>query len=71
MKATLCQTRDKQPLATLHGLPGDGADMTPAQLRALAAMLSRIADDAEEQPMTGRAYRSRVREYDAPKGGAE
>lgn len=45
--AKLCATRDGRPLATLEGLPGDGADLTPADLRALAAALLRVAADAE------------------------
>ena len=47
LTATLCSDRQGAPLATISGLPGDDADMSPARLRALAAALLRIADDAE------------------------
>lgn len=52
--AKLCQTRDGRPLATLEGLPGDGADLTPADLRALAAALLRVAADAEGRKLAHR-----------------
>jgi hypothetical protein len=55
LTADLCRTRDGQPLATVDGLPGGGADLTPAQLRALAGALLRIADDAQARPARGLA----------------
>ncbi|HET7675655.1 MAG TPA: hypothetical protein VFL54_09060 [Gammaproteobacteria bacterium] len=63
LNVTLCQTFDHQPLATVNGLPGDGAELRPPQLRALAAQLCRIADDAEDQPMGPRHYRPKRRDY--------
>lgn len=62
LTATLCRTHTGAPLATLDGLPGGSADLTPAELRALAAALERIAADAEAQG-TGRHYMSRRRDY--------
>ena len=50
--ATLTQTRDRQPLASVRNLPGDDADLTPSQLRALADVLCKIADASEAMPMS-------------------
>ena len=61
LSATLCQTRTRAPLVSVD-LPGPGADLTPAQLRALADALIRIAADAERQPMDKR-YTSKHRRY--------
>ena len=60
--ATLCQTRTRTPLASI-ALPGDGANMTPHQLRALADVLVRIAADCEAQPMDVRHYARKLRSY--------
>ena len=63
MTAVLCKTRDGEPLATVSNLPGDGADLTPAELRALAAGLLQIAADAEAQPLKARRYLPQRRVY--------
>lgn len=63
LTATLCQTYERKPLAVVDGLPGGCAELTPAQLRALADGLLRIAADAEAQPMAPRAYMRKRREY--------
>lgn len=63
LRVVLCQTHDQKPLASIDGLPGDGAELTPAQLRDLAATLVRIANDAEARPMRPRTYRRHVGEY--------
>ena len=55
LTATLCKTRHGEPLATVD-LPGFDASLTPAELRALAAALLRIAADAEAQPLKARHY---------------
>ena len=39
--------RHKKPLADVTGLPGDGAELRPAQLRAYANLLLEAADDLE------------------------
>lgn len=61
----LTRTRDASPLATVDGLPGSGADLTPAQLRALAAALLRVAADAEARPLMwrGKPLPSERRQY--------
>ena len=61
--ATLCQTHQREPLAVIEGLPGGSAELTPAQLRALAEGLLRIAADAEARPMGARQYVRKLREY--------
>ena len=63
LTATLSQTHQRQPLAVIEGLPGGSAELTPAQLRALAEGLLRIAADAEAQPMGTRAFMRKRREY--------
>jgi hypothetical protein len=65
LTATLCQTHDRKPLAVVDGLPAGQAELTPPQLRALAAGLLRIADDVEALPMGARAYRRQQRTYPA------
>jgi hypothetical protein len=62
LSAKLCRTYTGAPLATVEGLPGGSADLTPEQLRALAEALRRIADDADARPM-GRAYLAVFRLY--------
>lgn len=42
--AKLTRAYDGGPLAVVDGLPGDGAELRPHQLRALAAALVRLAD---------------------------
>ena len=55
-------TRDGKPLATVEGLPGAGAEMTPPELRALAQALQQAARDCEELPIR-RGARNCVRSY--------
>ena len=45
VRHTCC--RHKKPLADVTGLPGDGAELRPAQLRAYANLLLEAADDLE------------------------
>ena len=59
---TMCKTHDNKPLATVYGLPGYGADLTPERLQALAVALFAAAAECAAQPM-GKGYRLRVREY--------
>lgn len=40
--------RHKRPLATVFGLPGEGADLNALQLRRLAATLEQIADVCDQ-----------------------
>jgi len=63
LNVTLCQTHDRKPLASIDGLPGNGAEFTPAQARALAAALLRIAADAEARPMGAKAYMRKRCDY--------
>ena len=56
-------TKDRHgaPLACVHNLPGDGAEMSPAQLRRLAATLLIIADETDKRG--GERALSEVRTY--------
>ena len=63
LTAVLSKTREGEPLATVGDLPGDHADLTPAELRALAAGLLRIAADAEAQALKSRRYLPQRRVY--------
>lgn len=63
LNVLLTQTRDRKPLVLVRNLPGCEADMTPQQLRALAAVLCTAADECEAQPMTAKHFSQRKREY--------
>lgn len=60
---TRTRTRDLQPLATVDRLPGGSADLTPVQLRTLAAALLRIAADAEARPVKSKTLSTVRRAY--------
>jgi hypothetical protein len=48
ISVTLGRTYDDKPLATIHDSPcGDDSDLRPGQLREIAALLIKIADDAD------------------------
>ena len=47
LQVTLTQTRHGEPLAVVDGFPGGGAELTPAQMRALAGVLIAAAEDCE------------------------
>ena len=63
IRATLTRTHRGTPLAVLDDMPGEGAELTPAQLRALAAALTKIAADSEARPMTAKHFMPARREY--------
>lgn len=54
LTARLTTAYDGGPLAVVDGLPGQGAELRPRQLRALALALSRLADDAERRKLKHR-----------------
>ena len=54
LEVALTSTFDLSPLAVVSGLPGDGAELRPAELRNLAAALLRIAGYAEGQRLLHR-----------------
>ncbi len=59
------QKLDKEPLAVLSGpFHGTRSAYTPKELRAIAATLTKIADDAFDHPTTTRAHRFVSRTYD-------
>lgn len=55
--------RHDRPLVVVDGLPGDGAELRPADLRQLAAILARAADEADARPTSGRNYRPGVKAH--------
>lgn len=63
LNVLLTQTRNRKPLAQVCNLPGDDADLTPQQLRTLAAALYSIADECEAQPMTAKHFSKHKRQY--------
>lgn len=66
LRVRLTCTRHGAPLAVVDGLAGgNGAELTPAQLRDLAAALVRVAQDAEARPTMhrGKHLPAQQREY--------
>ncbi len=63
LRATLTTTYRGEPLAVVDGLPGDGAELQPARLRALAAALLQIAGDLESRPAPKRNPQPTRKEY--------
>lgn len=59
----LTQTVDRKPLATVRNFPGGDADLTPAEMRRLAATLMAAADECERQPMDRRSFRRLARSF--------
>ena len=47
-----CTAHDGQPLAVVHNLPGEGAELRPVQMRALAHALLAAADECEGRPVS-------------------
>lgn len=52
LHVVLTRTFKREPLAVVDGLPGGYAELTPGQLRTLAAVLVEIAADCEARPMS-------------------
>jgi hypothetical protein len=71
IEVVLTQTFDRKPLATVIKLPGLDAELTPSQMRALAAALSMAAEECELQPMDRKHFRQRKRTYDIVPGKQE
>ena len=45
------RTSNSKPLVTIHNLPGEGADLLPAEMRALARALIEAADEGGWWPV--------------------
>ncbi|ALE53341.1 hypothetical protein AC233_00350 [Burkholderia sp. HB1] len=58
LEYTLCRTRDNAPRVTLDSPLGNGQEITPTALRALAAALLDIAAEADQLEL-GEHYRPR------------
>lgn len=56
------KTRTGAPLACFDNFPGYDAELTPAQMRALAATLTRIADECEQLQLP-LAFSQLIRDY--------
>lgn len=63
LRAQLTVTYRDEPLAVIENLPGYGAELTPAQLRALSAALLAVANDAESLCEQTRRYGPAKRDY--------
>ena len=63
LSVTLTQTYKQQPLAVIHNMPGMDAEMTPAQLRALSACLTKVAEECAARPMGKRTFLKVKRSY--------
>ena len=61
---TFTQTFDREPLAVLNPIYSNRSALTPKELRAIAATLTKIADDAFDHPPTKNTHRSATRTYD-------
>lgn len=62
---------ERLPLATLRNMQGNDADMTPAQMRALAAALEAAASECELRPMDRKHFSRTLKRYPltlAPRG---
>ncbi len=57
------RTSNSKPLVTIHNLPGEGADLLPAEMRALARALIEAADECESLPVEGKYVRNVERTY--------
>jgi len=64
INVTFTQTFDKEPLAVLSPFYSNRSALTPKELRAVAATLTKIADDAFDHPTTKRTFRRVSRTYD-------
>ena len=64
LEVVLTQTFDGKPLVAVDNLPGLNADLTPPQMRALAAALCMAAEECEMQPMGRKHFRRKKRMYE-------
>ena len=62
LDVVLTRAFNGKPLATIRNLPGPDTDLTPAQMRRLAAALNAVAMDCEAQPM-GKRFVKKSRRY--------
>lgn len=57
------KTHEGKPLAVIRNFPGCDAEMTPAQMRALATTLEAVAADCEKRLMSKRELMRVERRY--------
>ncbi|KRC20191.1 hypothetical protein [Acidovorax sp. Root219] len=63
LKAQYTRTTKHAPLVVLEGGPFNGMEATPAQLRALAELLNKVAAHAEARPCVGRMWAPATERY--------
>lgn len=63
LNVVLTRTYQHKPLATIRNLPGNDADLTPDQMRALAKTLLVVADECEARPMDAKRFLRATRSY--------
>lgn len=64
LEVTLTQTRHREPLVVIESAVGNGSELTPPQLRRLAAALLQAAEAAEQRPMGQKAFRAIKAQYE-------
>lgn len=70
LNAKLTHTCRGEPLAEVDNLPGAGAELTPRELRALAAALVAIAADCEGRPVL-EVYAKQAQNVEAERRASE
>ena len=63
IQVVLTRTVDCKPIVTLRTVPGPDTDLTPDQLRALAAAFLSAADDCEAQRMDRKHFTPKIKTY--------
>jgi hypothetical protein len=63
LTVSISRTFDGKPLAVVDNLPGGFAELRPAELRALAAALQRVASDCEARSTKGKHWMPARRDY--------
>lgn len=63
LEVTLTRDRHNKPLVVVESAIGNGMEVSPDRLRALAAALVKAADDADAKPTTPRHFAPIKREY--------
>jgi hypothetical protein len=59
LEYALCRTRRGEPLVTLDSPLGNGQEISPTGLEALACALLKIAEEATQRDICGQHYRNR------------
>lgn len=49
LEADLTHCRNREPLSVIRNMPGEGVELNPQQIRALALALLQLADECERR----------------------